>query len=427
MHIDEFTDTDLASALDSLEQAYAALQQRALSLDLTRGKPGTGQLELSSALDGILAGDYRAADGTDVRNYGGLEGLPEARALFGEVLGVPAEEILIGGNASLTLMYNVVDYALTVGLKGPESAWGNSDPVKFICPAPGYDRHFAICEHLGIEMLSVPMLDTGPDMDHVESLLAGDDSIRGIWCVPRFSNPTGCVYSDATVERIAALPRIAGEHFLIMWDNAYAVHTLDDDAPALASLRAACERQATLDNAFQFGSTSKITYAGAGVSFMASSPTNLRAYKQHLGIQTIGPDKVNQLRHVRFLRDADTLAEHMRAHRALIKPRFEQALKTLEAELAGTGMGRWLAPRGGYFISFDTLPGLATEVVGLAADIGVKLTPAGATFPYGKDPEDTNIRLAPTFPSLEDVTAAAEAFTVCVKLATVRQRLKKQA
>ncbi len=426
MHIDQFTDADLASALDSLEQAYEALRQRALALDLTRGKPSTEQLALSAALDGILAGDYRAQDGTDVRNYGGLEGLLEARELFAEVLDVPPAEVLIGGNASLTLMYNVIEFALTVGLRGPASAWGNSESVKFLCPAPGYDRHFAICEHLGIEMLSVPMLDTGPDMDKVESLLASDETIRGIWCVPRFSNPTGCVYSDETVERIAGLGRIASENFLVMWDNAYAVHTLDDDAPVLASLRAACERQGTLDSVFQFGSTSKITFAGSGVSFMASSPDNLNAYKQHLGFQTIGPDKVNQLRHVRFLSDADTLAQHMLAHRALIRPRFEQVLKTLDAELAGTGMGRWLAPQGGYFISFDTLPGLATEVVGLAAEIGVKLTPAGATFPYGKDPEDSNIRLAPTFPSLEDVAAAAEAFVVCVKLATVRQRLAAQ-
>ncbi|MEZ5570006.1 MAG: aminotransferase class I/II-fold pyridoxal phosphate-dependent enzyme [Halioglobus sp.] len=422
MHIDQLSDAELASACESLEKDYAALAQRGLALDLTRGKPSTQQLELSSALDGILGGDYRAADGTDVRNYGGLEGLPEARALFAEVLGVPAEETLIGGNASLNLMYSVIEYALTVGIQGPASAWGNHESVKFLCPAPGYDRHFAICEHLGIEMLSVPMLDTGPDMDAAEALVANDKSIRGIWCVPRFSNPTGCVYSADTVERIAGLAKLAGDHFVVMWDNAYAVHTLYDDAPQLASLREACLRQGTLDSVFQFGSTSKITFAGAGVSFMASSPANLAAFTQHLGIQTIGPDKVNQLRHVRFLRNADVLAEHMLAHRAIIRPRFECVLDVLETQLAGTGMGSWLAPRGGYFISFDTLEGLATEVVRLAADIGVKLTPAGATHPYGKDPADTNIRLAPTFPALEDVAAAAEAFVICVKLATLRQR-----
>ncbi|MCB1843000.1 MAG: aminotransferase class I/II-fold pyridoxal phosphate-dependent enzyme, partial [Halioglobus sp.] len=258
MHIDQLSDAELASACESLEKDYAALAQRGLALDLTRGKPSTQQLELSSALDGILGGDFRAADGTDVRNYGGLEGLPEARALFAEVLGVPAEETLIGGNASLNLMYSVIEYALTVGIQGPASAWGNHESVKFLCPAPGYDRHFAICEHLGIEMLSVPMLDTGPDMDAAEALVANDKSIRGIWCVPRFSNPTGCVYSADTVERIAGLAKLAGDHFVVMWDNAYAVHTLYDDAPQLASLREACLRQGTLDSVFQFGSTSKI-------------------------------------------------------------------------------------------------------------------------------------------------------------------------
>jgi len=426
VHIDQIPGPELESLHRELQAKYTALAGRGLSLDLTRGKPGAAQVALSDTLDGILAGNYLAADGQDVRNYGGLEGLPEARALFGQILDQPPEETLVGGNSSLTLMYQTVEFALTEGLRGPQSAWGNTDPVKFLCPVPGYDRHFAICEHLGIEMVNLPLLDTGPDMAAAEALVAADPSIRGIWCVPRFSNPTGCVYDAPTVERIARLPLAAGEHFVVMWDNAYAVHTLYDDAPPLAPIAEACRRHGTLDHLFQFGSTSKITFAGAGVAFMGSSRENLKAFCRHLGFSTIGPDKVNQLRHVRFLRDTATIEAHMGRHRELIRPRFERVLRTLEQELGGTGMGSWTAPRGGYFISFDTLPGLAAEVVSLAADIGVKLTPAGATFPYGRDPEDRNIRLAPTFPSEEAVQTSAEAFAVCVRLATVGQRLVRQ-
>lgn len=423
MHIEQLPAAELAALRDRLEAQYRELGQRQLSLDLTRGKPGREQLSLSDALDGILAGNYQAADGTDVRNYGGLDGLPEARALFGTVLEVPAGEVLIGGNSSLTLMYAVIDFALSVGLRGPESAWGNSDEVKFLCPVPGYDRHFAICEHLGIEMLPVPMRDDGPDMDVVEQLVGDDPAIRGIWCVPRFSNPTGCVYGDDTVERLARLGQLAGDHFLVMYDNAYAVHALSADAPTLAPIHDLCLKYGTLDNLFQFGSTSKITFAGAGVAFLASSADNLAAFRKHLSFQSIGPDKVNQLRHVRFLQSAAGIATHMARHAALLRPRFDAVLATLERELAGTGMGEWLAPEGGYFISFNTRPGLARTVVQLAKDVGVALTPAGATFPYGNDPDDSNIRLAPSFPSLEDVQATAEAFVICVKLASVRQAL----
>jgi DNA-binding transcriptional MocR family regulator len=323
-------------------------------------------------------------------------------------------------------MYNTIEFALTEGLAGTTSAWGNLDTVKFLCPAPGYDRHFAICEHLGIEMITVPMLDSGPDMACIEALVKEDDSIKGLWCVPRFSNPTGCVYSDDTVERIARLGQIAGEHFLVMWDNAYAVHTLYDDAPPLAPIRDYCQKHGTLDNVFQFGSTSKITFAGAGVAFMASSERNLAALKQHLSFQTIGPDKVNQLRHVRFLAGPDALDGLMAQHAALIRPRFECVLDTLAQELAGRGMGEWMSPRGGYFVSFNTRPGLARKVVQLADAIGVKLTPAGATFPYGKDPDDSNIRLSPTFPALKDVKAAIEAFVICVKLASLEDRIAQQ-
>lgn len=423
MHIDQLSNADLQQQLTSLEAKYTELKQLKLALDLTRGKPSSEQVALSDALDGILDGNYITDSGVDTRNYGGLEGLPEARTLFGSVLGLPPEETLVGGNSSLTMMYQVVDFALSEGLRGPESAWGNSDTVKFLCPSPGYDRHFSICEHLGIEMIPAPMLDSGPDMDVIEARVREDDTIVGIWCVPRFSNPTGCTYSDQTVERMAALPKLAGNHFLIMWDNAYAVHTLYDDAPELASIAEYCRAQGTLDKVFQFGSTSKITHAGAGVAFMGSSQQNLAAFTRHLGFQSIGPDKINQLRHVRFLKSREQLAAHMEKHAAIIRPRFKSVLHTLEKELAGTGMGTWTTPRGGYFISFDTLPGLAREVVRLADDIGVKLTPAGATFPYGEDPGDRNIRLSPTFPPTAAVQATVDAFVVCVQLASVRQRL----
>lgn len=424
MHIEQMSGEQLQAELQALETRYAELASRQLKLNLTRGKPGTEQVTLSDALDGILAGDYLAADGIDARNYGGLDGLPEARQLFSGMLGVPESETLIGGNSSLTLMYTVIDFALGTGLRGPESAWGNADEVKFLCPVPGYDRHFAVCEHLGIEMIPVPMLSTGPDMDIVEELVAADPAIKGIWCVPRFSNPTGCVYSRATVERLAKLGKSAGDNFLVMYDNAYAVHTIYPDADDLADIREFCVRHDTLDSVFQFGSTSKITFAGAGVAFLSSSADNLAAFKDHLGFQTIGPDKVNQLRHVRLLGDLDGIAAHMDKHAALLRPRFEAVLDTLETELAGTGMGEWLSPRGGYFISFDSRPGLAKEIVQLAADIGVALTPAGATFPYSDDPRDSNIRLAPSYPSLDDVKATAEAFVVCVKLASFRQQLQ---
>lgn len=423
MDIDKATPEQLTALLAELQGQYTQLQAKQLALDLTRGKPGSEQVALSNALDGILSGDFTSADGTDVRNYGGLDGLAEAKALFGDMLGTPPADTLVGGNSSLTLMYHTVDFALSEGLRGPASAWGNDDVVKFLCPVPGYDRHFAICEHLGIEMIPVPLLASGPDMDKVEALVSADNSIKGMWCVPRFSNPTGCVYSDATVERIARLGHIAGDNFLVLWDNAYAVHALYPDAPGLASLTDYCQQHDTADSVFQFGSTSKITFAGAGVAFLSSSPANLAALKAHLAFQTIGPDKVNQLRHARFLRDADTLSGHMAKHADLLRPRFESVLETLERELAGSGMGTWNAPRGGYFISFDTRPGLAQRVVQLADDIGVKLTPAGATFPYGRDPQDCNIRLSPSYPSEEDVRATAEAFAICVKLASVQQRL----
>ncbi len=426
MHIDQASTEQLRSLLAELERDYAALGERGLTLDLTRGKPGVEQVALSDPLDGILAGNYISDSGVDVRNYNPpdlLAGLPEARALFGGILGAAPEETLVGGNSSLTLMYQCVDFLLRYGRSGPDSAWERHGTVRFLCPVPGYDRHFSICEYLGIDMLPVPLLETGPDMDAVEELVRADPSIRGIWCVPRFSNPTGCVYSAATVERIARLPLIAGPHFAVLWDNAYAVHALYDDAPALEPIDRHCRRHGTLDGVFQFGSTSKVTFAGAGLAYLASSKANVDALVRHLSYRSIGPDKVNQLRHLRFLPDRAAIDAHMGRHAALVRPRFEAVLETLERELGDSGMGAWTRPRGGYFISFDTLPGLAAEVVRLAAAVGVKLTPAGATFPHGRDPGDRNIRLAPTFPPAAQVREAVDAFVLCVRLASVRRRL----
>ena len=414
---------ELADLLTALEADFNAMKARGLALDLTRGKPASEQLALSEALDGILEGQFTTDSGVDVRNYGGLDGLPEAKALFGGLYDLTPDETLVGGNSSLQLMYLTLEFALNTGFRGTGSAWRETGDVSFLCPSPGYDRHFAICEHLGINMIAVPMTDAGPDMDRVEQLVKDDPAIRGIWCVPRFSNPTGCVYSDSTVARMAALPALADRDFLVMWDNAYSVHALTDDAPVLANITEACREQDTLGSVMQFGSTSKITLAGAGIAFMGSSTESLAAFKTHLGYQTIGPDKVNQLRHLRLLPDRDAIEAHMGRHAALIKPKFDCVLEALARELGGSGIGEWTRPQGGYFIAFDTLPGLARTVVSLAAELGVKLTPAGATFPYGDDPEDRNIRLAPTFPSLEDVKTSAEVFALCVKLASVRQLL----
>ncbi len=421
MHLDQMTREQLQAELAEQETQYRELTALNLALDLTRGKPCAEQVALSDSLDGILDGDFLDSNGTDVRNYGGLAGIAEARSLFADILGCSADNTLVGGNSSLSLMYMVLDYAMNRGFG--DSAWKDQGAVKFLCPVPGYDRHFAVTEYLGLDMITVPLLDTGPDMDAVERLVADDHSIKGIWCVPRFSNPTGCVYDDETVARIAKLDTLGASDFLVMWDNAYAVHSLTDSAPTLAAISDYCQASASEDRVVQFGSTSKITFAGAGVSFLASGPGTMASLTDHLGYSTIGPDKVNQLRHIRLLRDAADIQAHMEKHRAIIAPRFSAVLDTLEQELGDSGMGDWTRPQGGYFVSFESRPGLAREIVELANSIGVKLTPAGATYPYGEDPQDSNIRLAPTFPSLQEVQETARAFVVCVKLASLRQKL----
>lgn len=425
MQLDQATPEQLRQWEAELAADYQAILAQKLNLDLTRGKPSAEQLSLSDALDGILKGNYTATDGTDTRNYGGLDGLPEAKQLGANILGVSPADILVGGNSSLTLMFQVMLTAMQFGLKDAASAWKNEGEVKFLCPVPGYDRHYTVCEQLGIKMINVPMTSTGPDMDVVEQLVKADPSIKGIWCVPKYSNPTGVVYSDETVERIAALGKIAGPNFRVFWDNAYGVHDLVDNPPQLASILEATRRQSTEDSVIQFGSTSKITHAGSGVAFVAASAANLAGIKKFLNTCTIGPDKVNQIRHTRFLPDAAALKTHMQKHAALLNPRFDAVLSALSEAFEGTDLGSWEKPLGGYFVAFDTRKGCARETVRLAAEAGVKLTPAGATYPYGKDPEDRNIRIAPSVPTVPEVVAAMKVFVTCVKLASVRQKLSR--
>jgi aspartate/methionine/tyrosine aminotransferase len=414
-----------ASSLADLERSFAQLKGANLSLDLTRGKPSSAQLSLADALDGILAGDYRAADGTDSRNYGGLRGLAEARALGAELLDATPDEVLAFDSSSLMLMYLYIETALREGVRGPGSSWQAEAAqaggrVKFLCPVPGYDRHFAICESLGIEMINIAMDDDGPDMDAVEAAVRADPLVKGIWCVPKHSNPTGCTYSEAVVRRFAALPGIAGAHFRIMWDNAYAVHDFGEPVPLLPLLPLAREL-GTADGVVMTTSTSKITFAGGGISWLATTPANLAAFDRRLGVMTIGPDKVNQLRHVRLLPDLAAVRAHMRRHGDLLRPKFDLVLQRLEAGLGEAGIARWTRPAGGYFVSLDTEPGCAREVVRLAGELGVKLTPAGATYPSGTDPTDSNIRIAPSFPTLDDVERAVDILVLCVKLAHARK------
>ncbi len=405
---------------------YAALQAQKLNLDLTRGKPSAAQLDMSNDLDGILQGQFISDSKIDTRNYGGLHGLPEARALGGEMMELPAANIIAGGNSSLQLMYLTMLFMYLYGCRGPATAWRNLGNPKMICPVPGYDRHFGLCESFGISMVNVPLLETGPDMDAVEALVRGDNQIIGIWCVPKYANPTGGVYSDETVDRLARLGQIAGENFRIFWDNAYAIQDLVDDAPVLKSLWQACVEAHTEDSAWHFASTSKISFAGAGIGWLGSSEANIKAIEPMLQTGIICFDQVNQLRHLRKFPNLQALKAQMARHRELLAPKFALVLSKLDASL-DANYGSWTRPKGGYFVSYDTMPGLATGVVRLAAEAGVKLTPAGATFPYRRDPENSNIRIAPSMPPLAELEKAMDVFVTCVKLATVRQRLDASA
>ena len=422
MTLDSLTEDDLASRGHELCAEYARLKDAGLQLDLTRGKPSPEQLALSDDLDTMLGGEYVLDNGTDVRNYGDLTGIPEARCLGAELLGVSEDLVVAGGNASLTLMYQYLSNALFYGALGPGTAWRDEGgQLRFLCVVPGYDRHFTITEDLGFEMINVRMLEAGPDMDDVERRVREDPSIKGIWCVPKYQNPTGHTFSDEVVKRFAQLGTFAGPHFRIMWDNAYAVHDLYGEGDSLANLMDACQAAGTADSVVILGSTSKITRAGSGIAFLASSAENLSHFKKRLGVQTIGPDKVNQLRHVRFLKDRQGIEAHMRRHAEIVRPKFEAVLQHLASGL--DGMATWTRPNGGYFLSVDVPKGTATKVVRLAGEAGVKLTPAGSTFPLGRDPDDSNIRLAPTYPRLAEIHQAMPVFVTATKLAAVQQRL----
>ncbi len=413
----------LAKTQQGLEQRFTELSRANMQLDMTRGKPSPQQLDLS---DGILTivgpGECMGEDGTDYRNYGIGTGIPEAKAFFAAFLEVEPDQIIVGGNSSLNMMYDAMAGAVLFGLPGGGGPWRGEDgqKAKFICPVPGYDRHFAVCEQLGIEMIAVDMNEDGPDMEAVESLANRDAGVKGIWCVPKYSNPTGIIYSDATVERLAAM-KTAAPDFRIFWDNAYAYHHLGGGPARVGHILRACEAAGNADRPLLFGSTSKITHAGSGVAMMAASKANIADAAAKLSIATIGPNKINQLRHVRFFGGMDGLLAHMDRQAALIGPKFAAVNDALERNLGGKGVAAWTKPQGGYFVSVDVLDGCAAQVVKLAGQAGVKLTPAGATFPYGRDPHDRNIRLAPTMPTVDEIERAMEVFCVCVELACARK------
>lgn len=421
----DLTTAELEELAGALERELTLQQGNRLSLDLTRGKPAPDQLDLSGGLEQAIAGDFIASDGTDTRNYGQLRGIPEARALGGEIMGVPPENVICWGNSSLSLMYLSVELLLESGLWGDGRRWRNCPTPKILTPVPGYDRHFTLTEHLGIEMINIPMGAEGPDIATIQDLVAGDADIKGIWCVPKYSNPTGCTYSDEVVAAMAELPNAAAaDDFVVLWDNAYAVHDFEFPGKPLAPLLDLARDRGTDDHVLLFGSTSKITLASSGLGFVAGSAPVLNAIEDRLNVSSVGPDKVNQLRHAHFL--GGRLEEHMAGHAALIKPKFELVEEILHRELGGLGIASWTRPEGGYFVSLDTRPGLAGVIGELARETGLAITPPGATFPYGRDPEDRNLRIAPTFAKLEDLKIAMEVFVLCVKLATARDEMKKR-
>lgn len=419
---------ELIQLQKELEQQYEEAKALGLKLDMSRGKPSADQLDLSMGMMDVLHSgvDLKDSEGIDCRNYGVLDGVKEAKQLLADMSEVSPDKMIIYGNSSLNVMYDTVSRAMTHGIMG-HTPWCKLDKVKFLCPVPGYDRHFAITEYFGIEMINIPMTPQGPDMDLVEELVSKDDAIKGIWCVPKYSNPQGITYSDETVHRFARL-RPAAPDFRIFWDNAYCVHHLyDDDQDFLIEILAECEKAGNPDLVYKFCSTSKISFPGSGVACIATSPNNLKDIKLQLTIQTIGHDKVNQLRHVRFFKDIDGIHEHMRKHAAILRPKFEAVLDTLDQELGGLEIGSWIRPKGGYFISFDALDGCARRIVAKCREAGVVMTEAGATYPYHKDPHDSNIRIAPSFPTSEELAKACKIFVLCVKLVSVEKLLEETA
>ncbi len=424
MNYSQMSREALESELLALNEQYAKIKQKGLRLDMSRGKPCKEQLDLTQDMLAVLSKseDCIADNSLDCRNYGLLDGIDEAKKLFADLFSISTENIIIGGNSSLNLMYDTVARAMLYGVHGSEKPWCKLDKVKFLCPSPGYDRHFTICESLGIEMITVPMTPTGPDMDIVEKLVSEDDSIKGIWCVPKFSNPDGYVYSDETVSRFANLSPKAKD-FRIFWDNAYPVHFLYDNSIWIPSIINEAAKVGKADMVFMFASTSKITFPGSGISIFAASRNNIDQIKPILSTQTIGFDKLNQLRHVKYFGSADGIIRHMEKHAAILRPKFEAVLDAFRNQL--DGIAQWTEPKGGYFISLNVAKGCAKRTYALAKEAGVTLTNAGATFPYGKDPDDSNLRIAPSFPPLAELKEAVDVLCVCVKIATVEKYLAK--
>ena len=421
----EMTREELMALRKELKARYREFQGKDLKLDMSRGKPSVDQLDLSMGMMDVLSSDddLTCDDGTDCRNYGVLDGISEAKELLADMMEVHPDQIIIYGNSSLNVMYDTVSRSMTHGVMG-STPWSRLDKVKFLCPVPGYDRHFAITEYFGIDMVNVPMTDMGPDMDMVEELVAGDETIKGIWCVPKYSNPQGISYSDDTVRRFARL-KPAAKDFRIYWDNAYTIHHLyDHEQDHLIEILAECKRAGNPDLAYKFASTSKISFPGSGIAAIAASQNNLVDIKKQLRIQTIGHDKVNQLRHVRFFGGIHGMVEHMRLHADIMRPKFEAVNESLTNELDGLGIGTWTTPKGGYFMAFDSLDGCAKNIVARCKKAGLIMTGAGATYPYGKDPHDSNIRIAPSYPPLGDLRLAMELFALCVKLVSVDKLLK---
>lgn len=420
--ITEYSKEELVTLKKELEAEYDKYVKANLSLDMSRGKPAPTQLDITNDLLGSLE-EYTTKEGLDARNYGVLDGIPEMKKIFSDLTGIEEKNIIVGGNSSLNLMYDSFTRLFLFGALG-NTPWCKLEKVKFLCPAPGYDRHFAICEDLGVEMITVPMLQDGPDMDVVEELAAKDDSIKGIWCVPLYSNPQGICYSDETVKRLASM-KTAASDFRIFWDNAYGVHPIFEEV-SLLDIFAEAKKAGNEDRIMYFFSTSKITFPGAGVAMMAASDANIKEIKSHMTVQTIGHDKLNQLRHVKYFKNAENVKAHMAKLAEELKPKFSLVLEKLDKELKDTGLASWCSPKGGYFIALDTLEGCAKETVRLAKEAGVVMTGAGATFPYKKDPKDSNIRIAPTYPSLDELSQAIELFCLCVKLAGVNKLLESK-